>query len=95
MKEYTELLKGVYVKFTPSKIKNKKLKATFINPKTGKINNIHFGDSRYQHYYDKTGLLDKKYNHLDNKRRELYKQRHKNDNLNELSPGFFSMYILW
>jgi hypothetical protein len=42
---------------------------------------IHFGgDPRknIQHYFDKTGLLDKKLNHLDVKRRENYLNRSAN-----------------
>jgi hypothetical protein len=40
----------------------------------------------------------KKYSHLnhyDKKRRDLYRSRHKNDKLNEYSPGWFSYYWLW
>jgi len=39
---------------------------------------VHFGNPNYQHYYDKTGLLDKKLNHLDEKRRENYLNRSAN-----------------
>lgn len=33
---------------------------------------IHFGNSNYQHYFDRTGLLNKKLNHKDDERRKLY-----------------------
>ena len=77
--------------------KNKKL-MTYVNGKT-----IHFGDTRYQNYYDITGLLDKKYNHLDSVRRENYRLRASkiedgNGNLTYLnpeSPNFHSYFILW
>ncbi len=49
--------------------KNKKLKVV-VDGKT-----IHFGDSRYEHYFDKTGLLPKSQNHLDDKRRKAYLDR--------------------
>ena len=49
--------------------KNKKLKVV-VDGKT-----IHFGDTRYEHYFDKTGLLPKLQNHLDDKRRKAYLDR--------------------
>jgi uncharacterized protein YdeI (YjbR/CyaY-like superfamily) len=33
---------------------------------------IYFGANGYEHYFDKTGLLPKKLNHLDKERRRLY-----------------------
>jgi hypothetical protein len=36
---------------------------------------IHFGDTNYEHYFDRTGLLNKNYNHLDPKRRLAYLAR--------------------
>ena len=53
-----------------STAKNKKLMV--VSPK-GKL--IHFGDIRYPHFFDKTGLLDKKLNHKDKVRRISYLQR--------------------
>jgi hypothetical protein len=57
-------------------------KEYFVSEKTNKklkvkVNNkwIHFGDNRYEHYYDKTGLLDKALNHGDDLRRKRYLQR--------------------
>ena len=55
--------------YQPSERKNKKLK-TIVNGKT-----IHFGDLRYSHFFDKTGLLDKKFNHMDQNRRDNYLKR--------------------
>jgi len=95
MNKYITKINNIDVTFTLSDKKGKKLKASFINPKTGKENNIYFGDPKYKHYYDRTHLLNKDLNHYDKKRRELYRQRHKNDNLTSLSPGFFSWYFLW
>jgi hypothetical protein len=76
---------------------NKKLKV--------KVNNkwIHFGDSDYQHFFDKTGLLDKKMNHLDDNRRQSYLKRaskilDKNGNktmYDENSPNYYAIKILW
>ena len=53
-----------------------------------------FGDDRYQQFNDKIGFY-KHLNHNDNKRRKNYRSRHKNTNLNEFSPGYFSMHYLW
>ena len=36
---------------------------------------IYFGDSKYQHYYDRTGLLDPSQNHNDKVRRTQYRAR--------------------
>jgi hypothetical protein len=33
---------------------------------------IYFGSAGMEHYFDKTGLLDKKLNHMDMERRRLY-----------------------
>jgi len=53
-----------------------------------------FGDNRYQQYIDLIGYY-KNLNHYDKNRRDNYRNRHKNDKLNELSAGFFSYYYLW
>ena len=77
--------------------KNKKLKV--------KVNNkwVHFGDNRYDHYFDKTKLLNPQFNHFDKDRRHKYLLRamsimDKNGNLtynNPLSPNYHSVKILW
>jgi hypothetical protein len=77
--------------------KNKKLKI--------KVNNkwVHFGDSRYEHYFDKTKLLNPQFNHLDKERRTKYlsrasKIKDKEGNLtanDPNSPNYHSMRILW
>ena len=77
--------------------KNKKLMVV-INDKK-----IHFGDIRYEHYYDKTELLNKKLNHNDKKRQTNYLKRSKGiinkkgelTYLNPLSPNYHSIRVLW
>lgn len=49
--------------------KNKKLKV-IVGSKT-----IHFGDARYEHFFDKSQLLPKSQNHGDEKRRKAYLDR--------------------
>jgi hypothetical protein len=64
---------------------------------------IYFGDPRYQHYKDKTGLLNPSLNHLDQKRRKNYLMRASNilDKNGEYtfnnpkSPNYHAMKILW
>lgn len=80
-----------------SEKKDKKLKV--------KVNNkvIHFGQIGYEHYFDKTGLLNKKLNHKDKERRKRYLLRAKNikDKSGKLtatnpeSPNYHSINILW
>lgn len=84
--------------FRKSKTKNKKYDVYYNNKW------IPFGDSRYQHYKDTTGL--KLYSHLDHlnkKRRENYRNRHKAILLknkqpaykNMNSPSYWSYNYLW
>ena len=62
---------------------------------------IHFGDIRYKHFKDKTGLLPKSLNH--EKRRKNYLTRSggikdKDGKLtasNPLSPNFHARKVLW
>jgi hypothetical protein len=82
------------------KISNKKDKKlyTIVNGKE-----IHFGNSNYQHYNDKTGLLNKKLNHLDKDRQNKYLSRakaikDKQGNLtykNPNSANYHAIKILW
>lgn len=83
--------------FVKSNTANKKYDAILINRKTKKEKRIPFGDSRYEHYKDKTGLgLFTSKNHLDKKRRDLYKMRHQKDIKDGYySAGYFSMHYLW
>jgi len=56
---------------------------------------ISFGDKRYQHYKDKIGYYNN-LNHNDKERRKLYRDRHKNDYINDPNyAGFWSWHYLW
>ena len=76
---------------------NKKLMVN-VNGKT-----IYFGDTRYQHYFDRTGLLNKWYNHLDPARRISYIKRAMNikdgdGNFsvnNPESANYHAIRVLW
>ena len=53
-----------------------------------------FGDSRYEHYYDKIGL----YAHLDHndlERRRNYRSRHTEDHTDPTRAGYWSWNWLW
>jgi len=64
---------------------------------------VHFGNPQYQHYYDKTGLLDNTLNHLDDKRRKNYLNRSekikdksgKITRNNPKSANYHARRILW
>lgn len=87
---------GKYEYFISDK-PNKKLYAVVDGKK------VYFGDTSYDHYKDKTGLLDKSKNHLDEKRRASYlarasKIKDKSGNLTSedpKSPNWHSIRILW
>ena len=70
----------------PSNLKTKKYTVKFINEQTGRNNTIHFGSANMSDY-----TLNK-----DDRRKALYKLRHANDNINDLSyAGAWSMHLLW
>ena len=77
--------------------KDKKLMVIVNNKK------IHFGQKGYEHFFDRSGLLNKSLNHKDEKRRERYLKRSKGikdkkGNLtykNPESANFHSIKILW
>jgi len=83
-------------------ISTSKHKKYMVKTPKGKI--IHFGDKRYEHFKDTTGLG--KYsnlNHNDKKRRENYCKRAKGIKdgkgnptyNNKESPNYYSMKYLW
>ncbi len=69
--------------------KNKKLK-TIVSGKE-----IHFGDKRYKHYFDKTGLLSKRLNHGDEDRRRNYLTRTKPLGNDPTKANYHARKILW
>lgn len=86
-----------FVKFVKSNTAGKKYDAILRNKKTGSLSKIHFGDSSYQQFKDRTGLgLYSHLDHNDQKRKTAYMTRHAKDikPLN-YSAGYFSMRYLW
>lgn len=101
------IVKGIKYLLEPSKKENKKYDVymVFNNKEMGigvlKDNQFvkryitSFGDKRYQHYKDKIGFYKNK-DHNDKERRKLYKDRHKNDNIDDPNyAGFWSWHYLW
>lgn len=86
-----------FIKFEKSKAKNKKYTAFIKNKKNDRIIKIHFGDDRYEHFKDSTGLgVWKKKDHMDPERRRRYQSRHSVYlNEKEYSPAYFSWNFLW
>lgn len=74
---------------------DKRLVATYINPKTGRENTIYFGASGYEVYQDATGLLDKKWIHKDPERRRLFRSRFASKYNGEPNALTLSWHLLW
>jgi len=85
--------------FKKSTKKNKKYMVKTPNNKL-----VHFGDTRYKHFKDRTPL--KLYSHLDHndkKRRDAYRKRHGAIKLKDGTPAYknkeqsayYSYYYLW
>jgi Skp family chaperone for outer membrane proteins len=85
------------IEYQLSERKDKKLKA-FVNNGW-----IHFGQVGYEHYFDRTKLLNQKLNHMDKQRRKEYIARASNiknkekkltkDDIN--SANYHAIRILW
>jgi hypothetical protein len=84
-----------HIGFEKSSTKNKKYDAILKNKETGRTKKVPFGDSRYQQFYDSTGLnLYTHLNHGDKARRRLYYDRH-GMTAPLYSSKWFSHKFLW
>jgi hypothetical protein len=89
------------IQFSRSTRPEKKLKVVFTYK--GKQHTVHFGNSNYQHYHDKTNLLPKSWNHGDPVRRKAYFERDSKVLNKEgkrvindpLSPSYWAYKYLW
>jgi len=82
-------------KIMKSTRKNKKYMIKVKNPETGRIKTIHWGDSRYGHFKDKTPLkLYKHLDHGDKERRKRYYQRH-GKATSKYTAKYYSHKYLW
>lgn len=73
-------------KLYKSSLATKKYDVYVPNLDTGRLKKVSFGAKAYSDFTK----------HRDVSRRERYRDRHKNDNLDDpFSPGFWSWYVLW
>jgi len=82
--------------FQLSETKDKKYDALLKNRENGKIKRVPFGSKGYNQYQDKTGLGH--YSNMDTfdkERRRLYRLRHKGEDKNKFSSGYFALKYLW
>jgi hypothetical protein len=85
-----------FIKFEKSKAKHKKYAAILKNTETGRTKKVNFGDKRYQHYRDKTGLgLYSHLDHRDPERRRRYRLRHGKTMRKKYSASYFAAKYLW
>lgn len=87
-----------FIRFEKSNRRNKKYMAVLVRKGDNKIKQVHFGDSRYSQFEDKTGLdLYSHKNHYDLKRRANYRARHsaKGHHLKKYTPAYYSYNYLW
>lgn len=83
------------LRFEKSEIKNKKYDA-ILRHESGKLKRISFGDTRYEHFRDSTGLgLYSNLDHGDRKRQINYLKRMKKSKDNLFSSSYFSSNYLW
>lgn len=85
-----------FVKFERG-TKFKKYNAILQNKKTGRTVKVPFGNVKYEHFRDSTGLgLYKHLDHLDKNRRKRFHARHRGF-IKEgfYSPSYFSSNFLW
>lgn len=80
--------------FEKNKGKKYKYDAILINKSTNQTRRIPFGDKSFQQYKDLIGEYSH-LDHLDPKRRRLYRLRHKGEDQYKFSSGYFSMKYLW
>ena len=72
----------------------KKYNAILKNKKSGETKRVPFGDKRYEQYKDLIGEYSQ-LDHGDKKRREQYRKRHRGENKDKFSSGYFAMKYLW
>lgn len=81
--------------FEKSRTDGKKYDAILVNKTTKREKRVPFGAKGYEHYKDKALGLYSKDNHLDPKRRALYRKRHQGEDKAKYSSGYFAWKYLW
>jgi hypothetical protein len=85
-----------HIRFERSKTRGKKYDAIIEDKVTKRQQRVPFGDIRYQHFSDKSGLkLYSRLDHNDQKRRAAYKARHENTRHKKFSASWYADRVLW
>lgn len=85
-----------FIRFEKAKAENKKYSAILLDTKTKKLKRVNFGQLPYKHYKDTTGLgLYKNLDHGDEKRRESFRARFKENSKVKYSATWFAYHFLW
>ena len=85
-----------HIRFERSKKKGSKYDAIIEDKVTKRQQRVPFGDIRYQHFFDSTGLkLYSRLDHNDPKRRAAYKARHENTRHKKFSSSWYADRFLW
>lgn len=86
----------IFVKFRKSNRKHKKYDAILKHRHTGRQRTVSFGDVRYEHFKDSTGIGAWSHkDHGDAKRRKSYRQRHSATARSKYSSSWFAYHYLW
>lgn len=85
--------KKILYKPFPSKREYKKY-SVYVKSESGGKKLIHFGDKRYEQYFDKIGHYSH-LNHNDKKRRKNYRSRHAGEDKDKNKPGWWAWHKLW
>lgn len=84
-----------FVKFEKSHLPSKKYNAILEHKTTKRQKRVPFGAKGYEQYKDKALGLYKSVDHLNAKRRQLYRNRHRGEELFKFSSGYFAWKYLW
>ncbi len=84
-----------FIKFEKAKAKNKKYSAFLRDTDTNRVKIVNFGQLPYKQYKDTALGLYKDLNHGDEKRRESFRARFKEDAKEKYSASWFAYNFLW
>lgn len=85
-----------FLRFEKSRSKFKKYDAVLLNKASLREKRVPFGDKRYEHFKDSTGLgLYSQLDHGDRSRRKNYRARHAKTAKKKFSSSWFAFYYLW
>ena len=83
------------IDFTIKKSDRPDKKLVALYTEGNRVKKIYFGQTGFEHYFDKTGLLDPKLNHEDKERRRLFRARFNHQYDGKPNPLTMSWNLLW